>query len=283
MRTIFVPLFGSELDQLLLELSGCAARLFGSHISAVYIRPSVVEQVATQSMGAGAISPQIWDTLAEEERVRERDALDHFQTFCSARGIPIVAEPVVGPPTASWLSCDGAFTRTITRLGRYCDLIAVGRGSPYFHLDPDHLGELLVQAGRPILIAPKTPCHCKFEVIAIAWKDTAQSAHAMTAANAFLGQAKKVFILQAEEEGAETAAAEALAQQSRWGIRDIEVRSLAAPEGKTARAIVSAATSLGVDLLVAGGYGHSRAREFVLGGVTRALLEDCPLPVLIAH
>jgi len=283
MKTILVPLSGAASDRSSLELASRVARVFSSHINVVHVQRNIVEQVATMTMGAGAISQEVWDTLAAESRSRETNARKQLDELCSKEGFALLMEPSFGAPTASWQSFDGVLKNTLIRLGRFCDLLVVGREAPLYGLDIDSLGEILLQCGRPMLIASSERRELLCESVAIAWKDTAQSAHALTAAQPFLAKAKKVFVLQVQEEPSADFSAQELVRQLRWGNCDAELHTLKPTQGGTTRALVTAALSLDVDLLVAGGYGHSRAREFILGGVTRELLEDCPLPVLMTH
>jgi len=282
-KSILVPLSGAESDRVALELASRVARLFSSHINAVHVQRSIVEQVATLTMGAGAISQEVWDTLAAESRHRESNARKQLDELCSKEGFLVRAEPSFGAPTASWQSFVGVLKSTLIQLGRCCDLLVVGREAPLYGLDIDSFGEILLQCGRPMLIASSTRREQLCDIVAVAWKDTAQSAHAVTAARPFLARARKVHVLQVQEEPSADFSAQELVRQLRWGNCDAELHSLKPMQGGATRTLVAAASSLNVDLLVAGGYGHSRAREFILGGVTRDLLEDCPLPVLITH
>jgi nucleotide-binding universal stress UspA family protein len=282
-KSILVPLSGAESDRISLETASRVARLFSSHINAVHVQRSIVEQVATLTMGAGAISQEVWDTLAAESRNRETSARKQLDALCRNEGFAVLDEPTPGPPTASWQSFVGVPKSTLTLLGRFCDLLVVGREAALYGLDIDSLGEILLRCGRPMLIASSKRREQLCESVAVAWKDTAQSAHALTAARPFLARARKVFVLQVKEEPSAEFSAQELVRQLRWGNCDAELHSLMPMPSGTTRALLAAASSLNVDLLVAGGYGHSRAREFILGGVTRDLLENCPLPVLMTH
>jgi len=283
MKSILVPLSGAASDRSSLELASRVARVFSSHINVVHVQRNIVEQVATMTMGAGAISQEVWDTLAAESRSRETNARKQLDELCSKESIALVTEPSFGAPTASWQSFEDVLKNTLIHLGRFCDLLVVGREAPLYGLDVDSLGEILLQCGRPMLIASSERREQLCENVAIAWKDTAQSAHALTAAQPLLAKTKKVFVLQVQEKPSADFSGQELVRQLRWGNCDAELHMLEPMQGGTTRTIVTAASSLKVDLLVAGGYGHSRAREFILGGVTRELLEDCPLPVLLTH
>ncbi len=69
---------------------------------------------------------------------------------------------------------------------------------------------------------------------------------------------------------------------ARHGLK-VEVKRLVAENIAVAEAILSYAADCGADFIVMGGYGHSRLREFILGGVTRSILKSMPAPVLMSH
>ena len=102
MKTILVPLSGAASDRSSLELASRVARVFSSHINVVHVQRNIVEQVATMTMGAGAISQEVWDTLAAESRSRETNARKQLDELCSKEGFALLMEPSFGAPTASW-------------------------------------------------------------------------------------------------------------------------------------------------------------------------------------
>ena len=111
----------------------------------------------------------------------------------------------------------------------------------------------------------------------------------MTAATSILFRAEQVSILSVSENGAGAgddtgrASAEHLASQLKWHGVTARVGVEASPSGSAAEALKEMAYNCDADLLVMGGYGHSRVREFVFGGVTRDILADCALPVLMVR
>jgi nucleotide-binding universal stress UspA family protein len=144
---------------------------------------------------------------------------------------------------------------------------------------------VFVRGGR-IFLPPATPMPASFERIAIAWKPTPQAARAVAGAMPLLVRAKEVVVITVAEEAAERPGErddpERLARSLAWhGITATTLRLTPGPEGSAATLLASAAGR--ADLLVIGGYGHSRLREWVFGGFTQLVLADAPLPVLIAH
>jgi nucleotide-binding universal stress UspA family protein len=120
------------------------------------------------------------------------------------------------------------------------------------------------------------------ERIAIAWKPTPQAARAVAFAMPLLAQAKEAVILTIEEEEGRRDEADRLAASLAWhGVRATIERLAPGPQGAP-ETLLAAATAR-AELLVMGGYGHTRLREWVFGGFTQRVLNEALLPVLIAH
>jgi nucleotide-binding universal stress UspA family protein len=281
MKTILLPILGLGKDEPGLDLACRVAELSFAHIDGLHVQRDTVEEVSTLTMGAGAISQEIWDTLETENRHRAQSARTQFESHCSKRGFrPLPVPEPTTTASSAWLALMGMFVDQVIRAGRLRDLVVLGRDPG---LTFGALSDIVMRTGRPILIASDAPRQAVCDTVAIAWKDSVESAHAVTAAIPFIARARKVIVLAVDETGDGTAEAGAanLAAQLRWHAADIERRCLAPAKLSTAKILVDAAAS--ADLLVVGGYGHSRAREYILGGVTRELLESCPLPLLVTH
>ncbi len=100
----------------------------------------------------------------------------------------------------------------------------------------------------------------------------------------FISKAKRVVVLSVDEgNNQQSRAAARLAEQLAWYGCKVEVRTAACEHRSVTNALLDEAKAIKADLLVMGAYGRSRALEFVLGGVTRDLLDACPIPLLITH
>eukprot|EP01035_Chromulina_nebulosa_P003787 gene3787-5179_t len=119
----------------------------------------------------------------------------------------------------------------------------------------------------------------------ICWDGSSQAARAVHDALPFLARASAIDVVTVNAADAvadETSAATLVAHLERRGLRAGLQQSVAAPSN-IHNAILSLAADLGSDFLVLGGYGHSRLRELILGGVTRGMLESLTIPALISH
>lgn len=143
---------------------------------------------------------------------------------------------------------------------------------------------VLFDGGRPTVIFPAARCSGRIDTVAIAWDSSATAARALTGARYFLERCSSVVLVSVTDdklidEDIRDRLAETL---SRSGLR-VEVVTLQVNGDCAAAAIQLAATEKHADLLVAGAFGHSRLREFILGGVTRSFLTNLSRPVLMSH
>ncbi len=190
---------------------------------------------------------------------------------------------------AEWRAGVGLPFELLTLEARAADLIVCGGRRPdhwglHNHADP---GDVLMAAGRPVLIAPPTLTKLDAASILIAWKDTRESRRAVADAMPFLKRAKQVLIAevceQSDEDDARTRTADVAEYLGRHGVKS----STAVREpgkGPAAAALLKMAEMQDAGLIVAGGYGHARMREWAFGGVTQGLLSGARrAAVLLSH
>jgi nucleotide-binding universal stress UspA family protein len=171
---------------------------------------------------------------------------------------------------------------------RYADLIVIGQSGTGGDSEVDKVfpERLILVAGRPVLVVPEIgdfPCVGKR--IIVAWNASREAARAVTNAIPFLKLADKVYVMTVQPKASEneSIATEQIVQYlSRHGV-GVEVEESHGVEIGVANELLSRASDLSVDLLVMGCYGHSRVREWILGGATRTILESMTIPVLMSH
>jgi nucleotide-binding universal stress UspA family protein len=149
---------------------------------------------------------------------------------------------------------------------------------------PADIGALLLRSGRPVLSVSPQAAWRGGERILIGWKDTRETRRAVADALPLLQAAGAVTLLEIVEPGSrsDNSLEAAAAYLGRHGVT-VEGRSEPQRDGSVEAQLFRAAADGDVDLIVAGGYGHSRLGEWVFGGVTRAMVQDSPVPVLLAH
>jgi len=170
---------------------------------------------------------------------------------------------------------------------RAADLVLTGvaRGDVFDSSRAVNTGELVLEVGRPVLVVPVEARELRLEQVLVAWKDTRESRRAIADALPLLKQAARVTLgtIAAEEDLAVARAR--LADVAHWLARHgVVADQVAGPAiGDDANALWALAQDLGADLIVAGAYGHSRLREWVLGGVTKNLLLSKDRYSLVSH
>jgi nucleotide-binding universal stress UspA family protein len=143
---------------------------------------------------------------------------------------------------------------------------------------------LIFGAGRPVLLVPETHEAVAISHVAVAWDGSRVAARALADARAFLAAGAKVTVLMAgDEKKLEAGIGDLLVDSlSRRGVT-AAVRTVSAKDRPVAQALQAACGEVGAGLLVMGGYGHSRLRDFVVGGATQGVLAATTMPVLISH
>src|SRR5262249_21799777 len=250
------------------------------------VRPdAAAPAVAMASDGGGApIVGGLIDRLEEDASQREEKARQSFHGFCEREGLP-VGEAPPGPqgPSALWLREIGAEPYWFAEYGRAADLLVIGRPGKDEGVSLDTIEGALIDSGRPLLIPPAVSLTAMPETVAIAWKPTPHAARAVTAALSFLSMAKQIVVLTVDEDQRKPEEeAERLMTGLRWHGAPVSVRHLQAADQSAPETLLSAAAEHAA-LLVMGGYGHSRLREWIFGGFTLHVLRDAAVPVLMAH
>lgn len=230
----------------------------------------------------GAMAYDVYARLHEEARRRAAERAERVRARFAH------AEPAIEVRIAESVSLYPQNTATMH--ARHADLVVLPamRGDGDDLALHDHFHDVLRHSGRPVLVVPlgaTAPVPPKRAVVA--WKPTREAARAVADAMPLLRCADAVDVVvidPAVSEGAHGGepGADIAAHLARHDLR-VEVSVRPAMNFSAAYALLDHARTVGADLLVAGGYGHSRLREAVLGGTTRELLQTAHLPVLFSH
>lgn len=268
---VLVPLFGVEGDARALSAAYAIARKLNASVEALFVHRDPRETVL--NVGEGA-SQNIIDQLrraVEAGDLRRRLARREFEA-----AQPAASGGAEGGLVAStWRELrdqDEQPGIALVRAARFADLIVLPgpRGQSV-------LETLLLESGRPLLLAPATLPPSIGANIAIAWSNTSAAIRAVCGAMPLLRAAKGIHVITVGIDGA----SELVGYLQRHGL---EATADSAPaDGPVGKVLLSKARQLEADFLVMGGYGHSRFRELVLGGVTRHVVAHADLPVIMAH
>jgi nucleotide-binding universal stress UspA family protein len=283
-KTILVPTTGGDGDPSVFASALAVARQFDAHLEFLHVRPdAAVTAVSMAADGGGAtMVGSLITRLEEEADQREKKAIQLFQDFCGREALALCdAPPAPSGTSAQWLREIGAEPYWVSEYGRAADLLVIGRPGKGGSLET--IEGALIDSGRPLLIAAASPLATVPETVVIAWKATREAARAVTAALPFLQIAKQIVVITvAEDHSALEEEAERLMHALRWRGVPVTVCHLQ-PDGHNAADRLLAAAREHAALLVMGGYGHSRLREWIFGGFTQHVLRGCEVPVLMAH
>jgi nucleotide-binding universal stress UspA family protein len=276
LRQILVHLDPTRASPRRLKAARLLAAQYGTELAALYaITPAFLELPFAPEIG-----PSLAATLLEADDARREQVHKDFD-----------AEMALPGPVATWAQTDEVPTAAaFAQQAFYADLLVLGQrdaGDPAARcVPPDFIASVLLESGRPALVLPSAG---EFPAIgqrvAIAWKETPEAAHALRAAMPILQQATRVHVLAWSVGGPARLGGEAL-DLARY-LRVHGVQATWHPEGpetgELGDQLLSRVSDLSADLLVMGCYGHSRAREWMLGGASRTVLQSMTVPVLMAH
>ena len=287
-KTILIPTSGSSTDATVFTTALALARPLAAHLGFYHVRLTPGEAAARAPhmafcMGSGMTSALA--DLHEEADLLAAAAAAHFKNFCQRHSITVRSAPGFAETvSASW--CE-EIDRPASRLmfhARHSDLIVLARPQHVDYMPSTLIEDLLIGCGRPIVIAPDSAPDGGIGTIIVGWKETPESARALTASLPLLERAKKVVLVSVTE--GDTVMPQTLKHlvwQLAWHGIAAEARIV---EGKASEApglLARAAAEFNADLLVVGGYGHRPLRELVFGGVTQSLIENAKLPVFMLH
>lgn len=187
-----------------------------------------------------------------------------------------------------WLSSIDEPLDAMCERAKYADLVVIGQSDPSD--DPgtllDFPQQLILSVERPVLILPKIGSFSTVgKNIIVAWNASREATRAVTDAIPLLKRAENVHVMvvdSAYDEHERLPCTDIVNYLAQHGVNADLHRS---PGGQIdiGKELISRAADISADLIVMGGYGHSRLREWVLGGATRTILESMTIPVLMSH
>ena len=288
-KTILVPGTGNETDPATFAAALATARLFAAHIHVLHVRLDPIEAVVamtTEGAGGVGLMQGLIDDLDRDAGEHEAQARRLFNEFCAREGLSLMDVPAHanGKPSAQWHVEIGQEPRWMAAYGMTADLVVCSRGVRGDDaVARTTLEALLLETGRPLLIpSVSAPKVTMADRIAIAWKPTPQAARAVAFAMPFLGRAKEIVVMTVEEEEGRRDEADRLVRSLAWHGLSAVAQNIKPDAGSAAETLLAAVADR-AGLLVMGGYGHSRVREWVFGGFTQRMLVDAPVPVFMAH
>ena len=270
-KDVMVCLEGVVADELRLAAVEAIADLFDSHVVGLYLN-TVPSTLVLNGDGATATLLVDAKRLGDEAEVKLARRLALLNRPTELRRIDVLADDIVD---------------VASREARGADTFVALRpnGGPQ---EPERLVEgVLFGSGRHLFLVPDGEApKASFDRVAIAWNGSRESARALAEAMPYLHKAKTVDIVVVDEQPPTELQAsigpDAVKHLHHHGI-DARLHRLRNQNRKVAAVLISEAERLEADLMVTGGYSHSRLREMLIGGVTYDLLREAPVPLVMAH
>jgi nucleotide-binding universal stress UspA family protein len=283
-KDILVHLDNDARCETRLALAIGLARQYGAHLAGTYvidIPPPELFYGATSTPYMGIPPVQMIEMMHE-------GAIAAAAPVEAAFRDRLQREAVEG----EWRLVEGNLPATVALHACYADLTIVGQSNPQEPSDYRYRDGTLVAtvmtSGRPVLAVPFVGDFLTLgERVLVAWNASREAARAVNDALPLLVQAKLVTILAVNPRlgiggHGDVPAADIALHLARHGVKAEAAHTVGGdiPDGQ---ALLSYAADSSADLIVAGAYGHSRAREMVFGGVTRTLLREMTVPVFFSH
>ena len=276
-RTIVVHLDNAKRRAETLNMALGVAGAFDSHLVALYA-PGL-PRIPSAAMAEGT------SVVREIEYQRMREAAER-----SEREFKDAVHRRAGDKT-EWRYAKGDALAAIRLSARYADLVVMGQPDRY-SADMDEPastfpGDVVMSVGRPVLFVPYAGRFSSLGArVLVAWNASREAARAVSDALPFLTRAQRVEVVAFDPERGsdhgEVPGADIALYLARHGVKANAAQQSGTNIDVGAQ-ILSRAADIEADLIVMGGYGHSRFRELILGGATRTLLESMTAPVLMSH
>ena len=274
-KDILVHLDCRSSDDVAKNYAVALANSLGAHVSSA----AITYQPVVPGTIFGSMAVNLLDATREENLHLAKEATAKFED--AARGASVnyssqVVSALVGEAGIHLAKIARQFDLTIVRQERDED----------YRQQTDIIEGVMFGSGRPLIVIPYINSAApSFDRVMICWDRSQHAARAIADAMPLLTRAKRIEIVTVATAGTSTPdlpGAEIAKHLSRHGLK-VETKNLVADEIEIGDAILSYAGDSSTDFIVMGGYGHSRVREFVFGGVTRQLLRTMTVPVLFSH
>jgi nucleotide-binding universal stress UspA family protein len=276
-KDMVVNLVGRGPQDFAADYALSVAAMFGAHlVGTAFVYDAVIPDGAL-----GAIPVDLIELQQEENSKIANTAVERFNARAKAAG--------VSAETRTLDATLGGAAALFARIARRFDFSVVGQAQREHGASEDLLIEAaLFESGRPVVLVPYIQKQgLKLDRVVVCWDGERTAARAIADAMPFLERAKAVDVVVVAEERKqdkqeEIAGVEMIAHLVRHGVPATAKRT-SKGDISIENVILSYTADSGADFLVMGGYGHSRLREFILGGVTRGILASMTLPVLMSH
>jgi nucleotide-binding universal stress UspA family protein len=286
-KVILSPVDGGETCKRALTSAYEIAKSSDGHIQALHVKTDSKEAVPLLGEGmSGSMIEEMIDLADRDANERAHAAKAMVDEFAANNNIPITDDPAgVAGPSLAWVLEEGREDERIANRGRVVDLIVMGQPSDEaIHPSLLTLHAAIFETGRPVLMLPANAPDVVGKNVVIAWNGAAEAANAVAGAMPLIAGAGKVTILSVDtEKSVSRIGGEALAYYLGCHGVAAECRSVNAEKAPVGQVITNFCSETGADLLIMGAFTHSRLIQVILGGVTRYVIANASVPVLMIH
>ena len=260
-----------------LQTAFAMAREFEAEITGLFVVPDYI----VPSYVEAQISVDLIADVTEKAIARAEETLEDYRKLADEAGIKMQARVL-----------EGQVIPILREHSKYADLLLLGQDQPD---DPDNASygladALLFEGGCACLVVPHSgKLSAPGKRVLLTWNASRESARALREAMPLLTRAETVVVLSSEPDyiDAEVARGHPHAEELMRFLKSHGIDSISSGISDTdlsaSDAILGQAAEMNADLIVMGAYGHARLREIILGGVTRDLLKQSPVPLMLAH
>lgn len=285
-RKILLPLTGTAAGEAALTTALMIARLWNAHVTCLHVRVDSRDVAPLAGEGlSGAMIEEMMSATEKESSERAYAVRSMFERFVTSHGVTVDPAPETADhATASFAAVTGREEDLIAQQARLADLTVVPHPDAGEDVSSsDALHAVLFDSGRPVLISPQVAPTTIGNRICLAWNGTAESAASALAALPWMQRAEAVRIMAADGyQRRGPGAPELLQYLSLHGVK-ADIVTFQSVNGSVGAGLLAAAAQFDCDLLSMGAYSHSRLRQLILGGVTRHVLENATLPVMMSR
>ena len=285
-RVLLTPLFHSAEDRPALDTALVLAERFGGHVEALLVQPDPADAIPLVGEGVSADTiRRLMESAAVAIDQQSKATRTVFGDACGRAEVGLVerADMASDRPSAAFRHATGPVEDVVSERALFSDLVvfssARSEGAPALRATFE---AVLLKARRPILLAPAVPVDHIGHNVALAWNGTPEARSALAAAMPFLESAVAVHLLTAASARTDAGTADGVRDYLAWHGIGSQMHVIDGGES-VGVALTGKAAAIGADLLVMGGYGHTRLRERILGGVTHHVVNHPELPILLAH
>ena len=283
-RKLLLPLTGTAAGESALTAALVVARQYNGHILALHVRADSRDVAPLAGEGlSGAMIQEMMQATDKESGERSSAIRVMFDRAIESAGIRIERPTAKADhPTATFAIVTGREEDVVAPHARLADITIVPHPESGDDVSSsDALHAVLFDSGRPVLIAPHRPPTSLGRRVAVAWNGTGEGAAAVQAALPWLRDADAVRILSSDDYQRNGPVARELANYLALHGVHAEQATFRPLDREVGAGMLAAAREFGADLMTMGAYSHSRLRQLILGGVTRHVLENADLPVLM--